>query len=67
MQAVYNAAMRAPDHAWLRPTRFIEIKGKGLDKLSKIFENFVIHDMNLEDEFLINKYKMISNRLKYVD
>ena len=57
MQAVYNAAMRAPDHAWLRPTRFIEIKGKGLDKLSKIFENFAVHDMNLEDEFLINKYK----------
>ena len=57
MQAVYKAAMRAPDHAWLRPTKFIEIKGKGLDKLSKIFEKFAILDMKLENEALINKYK----------
>ena len=57
MQAVYKAAMRAPDHAWLRPTKFIEIKGKGLDKLSKIFEKFAIHDMKLENDALINKYK----------
>tara|TARA_B100000401_G_scaffold148087_1_gene98500 strand:- start:1571 stop:2131 length:561 start_codon:yes stop_codon:yes gene_type:complete len=57
MQTVYKAAMRAPDHAWLRPTKFIEIKGKGLDKLSKIFEKFAILDMKLENEALINKYK----------
>ena len=57
MQTVYKAAMRAPDHAWLRPTKFIEIKGKGLDKLSKIFEKFAILDMKLENEDLINKYK----------
>ena len=25
MQEIYQAALRAPDHAWLRPTRFIEV------------------------------------------
>jgi len=57
MKSVYKAALRAPDHAWLRPTKFIEIKGKGLDKLSSIFEKFAINDMKCEDNFLINKYK----------
>ena len=37
MDIVYKAALRAPDHAWLRPSSFIEVSGKGLDKLSKIF------------------------------
>ena len=40
MNSVYKAALRAPDHAWLRPTSFIEIKDKGIEKLSKIFEEF---------------------------
>ena len=57
MESVYRAALRAPDHAWLHPTKFIEIKGNGLDKLSAIFEKFAINDMKCEDEFLIDKYK----------
>ena len=40
MQEIYQAALRAPDHAWLRPTRFIEVTGKGLEKLSKVFTKF---------------------------
>ena len=39
LEVVYQCALRAPDHAWLRPWRFIEVSGKGLDKLSKAFEN----------------------------
>ena len=38
MELVYKAALRAPDHAWQRPSRFIEITGRGLEKLSKIFK-----------------------------
>ena len=38
MKLIYQAALRAPDHAWLRPSRFIEVTGKGLEKLSKIFK-----------------------------
>ena len=40
MNEIYQAALRAPDHAWLRPSRFIEVTGAGLDKLSKIFVKF---------------------------
>ena len=28
MKLIYKAALRAPDHAWLRPSRFIEVKKK---------------------------------------
>ncbi len=40
MHEIYQAALRAPDHAWLRPTRFIEVKGSGLEKLSNVFVEF---------------------------
>ena len=57
MQKVYQAALRAPDHAWLRPSSFIEIQGKGLDKLSKAFVDFAEENItNLLPEKL-EKYK----------
>ena len=31
METVYKAALRAPDHAWLRTSSFIEVKEDGLD------------------------------------
>ena len=37
MQEVYQAALRAPDHAWLRPWKFIEITGDSRNKLAKAF------------------------------
>ena len=46
METVYKAALRAPDHAWLRTSSFIEVKEDGLDKLSDIF-------LILERRFLI--------------
>ena len=42
MALVYKAALRAPDHAWLRPSSFIEVKGDGLSKLSKVFEETLL-------------------------
>jgi nitroreductase len=56
MDLVYQAALRAPDHAWLRPTSFIEVKDDGLDKLSKIFFNYGKSRKEVTDE-VINKYK----------
>ena len=56
MDLVYKAALRAPDHAWLRPTSFIEVKEEGLDKLSKIFFDFGKSKENIAEEVL-NKYK----------
>ena len=35
--AIFQAALRAPDHARLRPWKFIEVRGDSRDKLAKIF------------------------------
>lgn len=56
MDIVYQAALRAPDHAWLRPSSFIEVKGEGLNKLSSIFEEFAKTLPNVSEE-IIDKYK----------
>ena len=37
MIEVYKAALRAPDHAWLRPWRYLEVRGEGRHTLSKAF------------------------------
>lgn len=38
-----SAALRAPDHAWLRPTGFIAIDGDGRDALGRLFEISLLH------------------------
>ena len=39
MKEVYKAALRAPDHAWLRPWKYIEVTGDGRQKLAEAFVN----------------------------
>ena len=56
MELVYKAALRAPDHAWLRPSTFIEVKDEALDRLSKIFVKFGNSLPDISDEVL-NKYQ----------
>ena len=57
MDEVYKAALRAPDHAWLRPSRFIQVSGKGIDRLSTLFADFASkHIENIEPSHL-EKYK----------
>ena len=56
MSLIYQAALRAPDHAWLRPSSFIEVKDEGLDKLSNIFHEYALSVSGLSEE-VINKYK----------
>jgi nitroreductase len=56
MDIVYKSALRAPDHAWLRPSSFIEVSGEGLDKLSKIFFAFANTIPDIKDE-IKEKYK----------
>ena len=57
MNLIYKAALRAPDHAWLRPSEFIEVTGNGLDRLSKIFEQYAIKNIKDINEQKITKYK----------
>ena len=56
MNKVYKGALRAPDHAWLRPSSFIQVTGDGIKKLSKIFEEYAKTIPNIKDE-IITKYK----------
>jgi len=57
MGLVYKAALRAPDHAWLRPSEFIEVTGKGLDKLSQIFVSYLKDTKEDLNDLTIQKYK----------
>lgn len=38
MQEIFKAAMRAPDHAWLHPWRFISISGSRLEAFGLVLE-----------------------------
>ena len=56
MGKIYQAALRAPDHALLKPTKFIEVSGKGLDKLSNIFKKYVLENGTESEKRRIEKY-----------
>ena len=57
MREIYEAALRAPDHAWLRPSRFIEVTGAGLDKLSNIFIEFAKNELKDATPLQMEKYQ----------
>ena len=54
MNIVYQCALRAPDHAWLRPWRFIQISGSGRKKLGQAFINATKRKEKINNE-MINK------------
>ena len=57
MKLVYESALRAPDHANLKPSKFIEVTGSGLEKLSKIFMDYNATHLNEKNEMKLKKYK----------
>ena len=56
MDIVFKGALRAPDHAWLRPSSFIQVTGEGINRLSEIFEEYAKTVPGIKDE-IITKYK----------
>ncbi len=50
MHDVYQAALRAPDHSWLRPWRFIEITGESRKKLGQSFVNVAKKSEEIDEE-----------------
>ena len=42
LQGMYEAALRAPDHAWLRPWRFITITGERRLEFGKLLERCLL-------------------------
>ena len=57
LELIYKSALRAPDHAWLRPSRFIEVTGKGLEKLSNIFVEFANTEFENVTPEQLEKYR----------
>jgi len=57
LNEIYKAALRAPDHAWLRPTKFIQVMESGLNKLSDIFKKVAIETKDNIPEEIMDKYK----------
>ncbi|MAE35106.1 MAG: nitroreductase [Oceanospirillaceae bacterium] len=39
-EVLFKAAMRAPDHAWMRPSRYLTIEGEAREELGKIFYKY---------------------------
>lgn len=53
LAAIFKSALRAPDHAMLRPWRFLTITGDGLHQLGKLFADAAKQDQSdLSDEAL---------------
>ena len=44
LQQMYQGAFRAPDHAWMRPWRYLTIKNEGLANLGEIFAQASLQD-----------------------
>ena len=44
MERIYQASLRAPDHAGLKPWRLIEFRGEGLSELGEIFAQAKLHE-----------------------
>ena len=57
MEKVFQAALRAPDHAWVRPSRFIQVSGAGLQKLSDTFVEVAKESFEDLTDDKIEKYK----------
>ena len=57
LEKVYKAALRAPDHANLKPTRFIEVSGTGLKALSDIFVSYAKENIENITSEKLEKYK----------
>ena len=43
-EALFKAALRAPDHAWLRPWRFLLVEGEGQKRLGELFVQAALAD-----------------------
>ncbi len=52
MQEIFRAALRAPDHAWLRPWRFITIAGERRQAFGELLEQCLLKRKPGADELV---------------
>ncbi|MFT6430599.1 MAG: nitroreductase [Halopseudomonas sp.] len=48
-EALFRAALRAPDHAWLRPWRFLVLEDDGRQQLGELFVQAALEDGSVMD------------------
>jgi len=59
LDTLYQAAFRAPDHAWIRPWRYLTVKGDGLASLGEVFaEAGLMADAELSEDKITKLKKM---------
>tara|TARA_R110002020_G_scaffold136783_4_gene305392 strand:+ start:3705 stop:4268 length:564 start_codon:yes stop_codon:yes gene_type:complete len=61
-QALFKAALRAPDHAWLRPWRFLVIHGAGLEALGDVFAEAALADTPDIDQEALTRVRQLPLR-----
>ncbi len=49
-EQIFRAALRAPDHAWLRPWRFITVEGERRDEFGRVLEQCLLQREPGSDE-----------------
>ncbi len=54
-QNIFKAALRAPDHCWLRPFRFLVVEGEGRQRLGQIFVKALLEDEPEADSETLEK------------
>jgi nitroreductase len=42
LEMMFQSALRAPDHAWLQPWRFLVIEGEAREKLGQVFQSALL-------------------------
>lgn len=57
LKHLYQAALRAPDHAELRPWRFLEFSGAGRERLGEIFAEAEVARHPETEEAVLNKMR----------
>jgi len=55
LKEIVRAAVRVPDHAWLRPWRFLSIEGERREALGTVLEGSLLQRNPLADEAARNK------------
>jgi nitroreductase len=58
LEQMFKAALRAPDHAWLQPWRFIAIEGEGREELGEVFADALKASTPTVDEAALAKARM---------
>ena len=62
LELLFQAAFRAPDHAWMRPWRYLTIKDEGLVKLGEVFAQAGLNKDPELDQDKIDKLKRMPSR-----